>query len=128
MTPKGRARLLLEVAGATPAAVRAPLTLTWRTSPEKAGAGLDVTVGRSASDYLNVSPVPVAVWTITPAGVDAVAPAARTPAVDPDFAHELRVRLDLASDRTGAECVHLDQVDAVAADYLPGPPKLRLIR
>jgi hypothetical protein len=52
------------------------------------------------------------------------------PAAGPDaFTGDLQSRLELVRDRVGAESVHLDQVEAVAASYAAAlPPVLRLVR
>jgi hypothetical protein len=45
------------------------------------------------------------------------------------FTGDLQSRLDIVRDRVGAESVHLDQVEAVAASYTAAlPPPLRLVR
>lgn len=51
------------------------------------------------------------------------------PAGSDAFSNDLKSRLELVHDRVGAECVHLDQVAAVAETYvIPLPPVLRLVR
>jgi hypothetical protein len=53
----------------------------------------------------------------------------RLPAAPDAFTGDLQSRLELVRDRVGAESVHLDQVEAVAASYVAALPlSLRLVR
>ncbi|MBA4070780.1 MAG: hypothetical protein C0497_02950 [Gemmatimonas sp.] len=82
--------------------------------------GLDVTVGRSASDYLDVVPPDL--------DTDCAPESAVMHPMMSDFARELLNRLEVARSRVAIEATHLDIVECVAADYDgPGWPWLRLL-
>jgi hypothetical protein len=99
-----------------PAPVTAPVEVC-----ESVGQRIDVTVGRSSSDFIH------AFWardTAIPAMACNSVPVAQS-----QFADELGSRLELARQRVFAEGVHLDAVERVAADYRRGGQvRLRLIR
>lgn len=71
--------------------------------------GIDVTVGRSASDYLYMMPS-------DPDTDCAPESAVMHPTVS-DFARELLARIDVARNRVAGEAVHLDVVERIAMGY-----------
>lgn len=83
--------------------------------------GLDVTVGRSASDYLIVVPPDT--------DTDCAPESAVMHPMMSDFARELLDRIEVARSRVANENTHLDIVERVAADYEGGAgwPFLRLL-
>ena len=81
---------------------------------------IDVRVGTSAADHLTPAAPPGPV-------IHRPARVARR-ARWGGFARELQLRLDLAHERVEEEVAHVDQVAAVADDYLSGArPKLWLM-
>jgi hypothetical protein len=82
--------------------------------------GLDVLVGRSASDYLIVVPPDL--------DTDCAPESAVMHPMMSDFARELLDRIEVARTRVATESTHLDIVERVAGDYeRAGGPRLRLL-
>ena len=79
---------------------------------------IDVTVGRSAADYLHLVPL----------DADVAPESALLHPVLSDFARELFERIELANSRVVDETKHLDAVARVSEDYRSaGRPKLHLL-
>lgn len=83
--------------------------------------GIDVLVGRSASDYLIAVPPDL--------DTDCAPESAVMHPMMSDFARELLDRIEVARSRVASESTHLDIVESVAADYEGGVgwPFLRLL-
>jgi hypothetical protein len=79
-----------------------------------------VTVGRSASDYLQVPP--------SDPDIDGAPESAMMHPIVSDFARELLARLDIARNRVAGEALHLDVVERITMDYRAAErPWLRLL-
>ena len=83
---------------------------------EEPGRFIDVVVGTRESERPALA-------------VERGVPADGTTASPPAFEDELHARLELVRERVRDEAVHLNQVDAVATEYLQSKrPHLRLVR
>jgi len=92
------------------------------------GQAVDVTIGRSAADYVGTMPPQAESGAESGAESDAVRMKAAASPVPSVFARELLERIEIASQRLADESTHLDAVERVAVEYLSAErPWLRLL-